>query len=154
MGESIHIVGNGTFDYFTLVRHLISLAEQPSKVFYFATWTMSHNNVTQIINLFDEGLIGSINALTGDYFRTRESAIYGALATACQARGQRLFANKNHAKVTLLQFGEDYIVIEGSANFTANPRIEQYVISNHEGLFHFHKEWMDRLLQKSLTEKI
>jgi hypothetical protein len=39
-------------------------------------------------------------------------------------------------------------IIEGSANFTANPRIEQFILSNHVGLFHFHRSWMDKILTK------
>lgn len=146
-GESMHIISNGSFDYFTLVPRIIDLdvADYCSE-YYFSTWTMSHDHVVQIIDLFDSGYIKQVSALTGEYFKTRESATYAILATWCEQNGQRHFANKNHSKVTLLKMGENYYTIEGSANYTANPRIEQFVLSNHKELYYFHKTWMETLL--------
>ena len=146
-GESMHIVSNGSFDYSTLVPRIIdlSLADYCSE-YYFSTWTMSHDHVLQIIDLFNNGYIKQVTALTGEYFRTRESATYSILANWCEVNGQRHFANKNHSKVTLLKMGNEYFTIEGSANYTANPRIEQFVLSNHKELYYFHREWMEMLL--------
>lgn len=150
-GESMHIISNGSFDYFTLIPRIIDLSlADYCEEFYFSTWTMSHDNVVQIWELFDTGLIKKVTALTGEYFRTRESATYSILAMGCEERGQRLFANKNHSKVTLLQMANDYYIIEGSANFTANPRIEQFVLTNHQPLYNFHKEWMEKLLANGM----
>lgn len=141
--ESIHIVSNGNFDYFTIIPRIIELAENNCDLFYFSTWTMSHENVMQILDMFDSGVFKNINALTGEYFRSRETAVYSILEQGIEKRGQKLFSNKNHTKVTLLKIGTDHYVIEGSANFTANPRIENFVLTNNEDLFNFHKEWME-----------
>lgn len=65
--ESLHIVSNGTFDYFTLIPHIISLSQNFVTDFYFSTWTMSRENVIQIIDLFDRGLLKNVNALTGEW---------------------------------------------------------------------------------------
>jgi len=146
--ESLHIISNGSFDYFNIIPRILELSNGVSKEFYFSTWTMSHQNVISILDLFDNGLIGSIHALTGDYMRTRESAVYHILELGIKERKQFIFANKNHAKVTLLNIEDNYYTIEGSANFTANPRIEQFIITNHQDLFYFHKNWMDTLLKK------
>lgn len=147
--ESLHIVSNGTFDYFTIIPHIIKLSNGFVTDFYFSTWTMSRENVIQIIDLYDRGLLKNVNALTGEYFRTRESKVFSILDESLTHRKQRLFANKNHAKVTLLQINEDYFVIEGSANFTANPRIEQFILSNSKDLFNFHKAWMNEIFIKN-----
>lgn len=146
--ESLHIVSNGSFDYFTLIPKLIEMNCGICEDFWFTTWTMSHNNVIQILELFDKGIFKNIHAMTGEYFRTRESAVYHILYLGLQERGQKLFANKNHAKITLLQCGNNFYTIEGSANFTANPRIEQFVITNSQSLFNFHKEWMTKMIFK------
>lgn len=37
------------------------------------------------------------------------------------------------------------ICVEGSANFTANPRIEQFTISNDTALANFHKKWIENI---------
>lgn len=152
--ESIHIVSNGNFDYFTIITRILDLRHNKTvKNFYFSTWTMSHQNVIDILELYDKKIFANVNALTGEYFRTRESAVYHILDLGLKERGQRLFANKNHAKVTLLEIENDFYVIEGSANFTANPRIEQFSITNNKGLFFFHKKWQDELLDKSANNE-
>jgi len=33
--------------------------------------------------------------------------------------------------------------MEGSANFTSNPRLENYIIVNDRALWDFHREWME-----------
>ena len=70
------------------------------------------------------------------------------LKCGLEDRAQRFKACENHAKVVLLQAGEDWLVFEGSANFTANPRIEQFVLNNDRELFEFHKTWMNGYFEK------
>lgn len=144
-GESLHIVSNGSFDYFTLIPLAINLLQKPGD-FYFSTWTMNKTNVNQMFELYDSGKIKSINALLGLYFKKREANVFNQLYEGCLARKQRLFVNRNYSKVTLLDDGSNYIVIEGSANFTANPRIEQFVVTNNKELHDFHREWMEETL--------
>lgn len=143
--ESLHIVSNRTFDYFNIIPRLIELANQNVDTFYFSTWTMSHQNVISIFEMFDQGIFKNIHALTGEYFKSRETAVYSILEMGIEERKQKLFSNKNHTKVTLLEIGDEHYVIEGSANFTANPRIENFIITNSKELFYFHKEWMDQI---------
>jgi hypothetical protein len=54
---------------------------------------------------------------------------------------------ENHAKLEILcnKTGYNYITIEESANITANPRIEQSVITNCRKLYEYHREWMEGL---------
>jgi len=146
-GESLHIVSNGKFDYFSFVSVVLSLLPQTYSVhFYGSTWTMSRNNVTELFELFDSGKLGSLNMLTGTYFKRRESSVYATLLTGIQERQQRYIAFENHAKIMLFNHQDTYIVIEGSANFTANSRLEQTVIVNNRDLWAFHKAWMDEML--------
>ena len=146
-GESIHIISNGSFDYFNLIPFAIDLLGGNCNDFYFSTWTLNNQNSEAILKLYDDGKVKSINALVGLYFKTRESAVFNMLYEGLLSRGQKLFANANHSKITLLDNGKDYIIIEGSANFTANPRIEQFVITNSKELHEFHKKWMDEIIK-------
>jgi hypothetical protein len=58
----------------------------------------------------------------------------GELRSAAPAglieRGQRFLCFENHTKIMLLAAPPDWLVMEGSANFTANRRLEQNTISN------------------------
>ena len=99
--------------------------------------------------MYDQADISNINALVGEYLASRDKGLFNYLKLGMIDRKQRLSSAKNHAKVVLLTDDTNYYVVEGSANFTANPRIEQFVLTNHKELFNFHKEWMNLLLTKS-----
>lgn len=146
-GESLHIVSNGSFDYFTFVPLIVDLLPQSySAHFYGSTWTMNRNNVLEIFELFDTGKLGTLNILTGLYFKRRESSVYATLFNGLETRKQRYRALENHAKIMLFNHQDIYIVVEGSANFTANPRIEQTTIIHDKALWDFHREWMEDIL--------
>jgi hypothetical protein len=151
-GESIHMVSNGTFDYWNLCPVMLRLLNRPA-TFYGSTWTMNRSNVLQLLNLFDQKKLTSVAMFAGLYFKRREPAIYSVLASGLIDRGQRFLCFENHAKIMLIGADPDWIVIEGSANFTANPRLEQNTVTNDRQLFHFHKEWMDDLLAKCQTQR-
>ena len=48
----------------------------------------------------------------------------------------------SHAKVYCMTNNIDYITISGSGNWSENPRLENYCISNDKNRFDFHKAWM------------
>lgn len=144
-GESFHIVSNGSFDYFTFVPIVIDLLGGHTVNFYGSTWTMSRGNVIDLFDLFDTSKIGTLSILTGIYFKRRESSVYATLYHGIQQRKQRYRALENHAKIMLFNHHDNYIVIEGSANFTANPRIEQSTIINDKALWQFHRDWIEEI---------
>lgn len=147
-GETVHIISNGSFDYWTFVPIIIDLLGGRSHDGWFSTWTLNRANCNELFEIYDRGALGSINFLTGLYFKRRETSVYAKLLTGIQQRGQRYKALENHAKIILLTNGEDWITMEGSANFTANPRIEQNIVCNLRSIYDFHRSWMDEILSK------
>ncbi len=143
---STHFISAGLYDFFMLVELAIEKIGK-SKEFYASTWTINREYVLRIFELYDSGAIGSINFLSGVYFKSRETAVYAQLLNGVRERGQRYRAFQNHAKVVLLQRDDDYIVIEGSANFTGNPRTENFTITNSKELYLFHRKWFDEMLK-------
>jgi len=146
--EAHHIVSNGKFDYWNFVPLIIDILNKPIKEAYFSTWTLNRRTCRELFELFDSGKIQKYTFLTGIYFKTRETAVYSTLANGTISRGQRLKSLENHSKIVLLDANPDFIVIEGSANFTANPRIEQNTITNSKKLFDFHQNWIDGIFNK------
>lgn len=144
-GHSWHIVSNAAYDYWTWIPVLIDLLGGRIDSLYCSTWTMSRHNVTELFELFDAQKIARVSMLTGIYFKRRESAVYATLLSGLLARGQRYLAFENHTKISLLAAPPHYITIEGSANLTANPRLEQYVMSNDQALHAFHVKWMEEI---------
>ena len=147
-GESIHIVSNGKFDYWSFVPIISNLLKRPIEQAFFSTWTLNRACCKELFDLLDQGKVLKCGFLTGIYFKSRESAIYATMVNGLESRGQKFKALENHSKVTLLESGKNFIVMEGSANFTANPRIEQNTITNSKELFDFHKSWFEEILNK------
>jgi hypothetical protein len=143
-GYSYHMVSVGLYDFYTIIPTFVGLLDG-IEILYGSTWTMNRDNAIDILSLFDKGLVKEINILTGLYFKRRETAVYSTLLNGLKERKQRFIASKNHTKIILMKKDENYIVTEGSANFTMNPRVEQFVMSNDKELFDFHKSWMEGL---------
>jgi hypothetical protein len=152
-GETLHVVSNGSFDYWNFAPVTLQLLGRPA-VFYGSTWTMNRSNVLQLLSLYDQKKFSSVAMFSGLYFKRREPAVYTTLASGLIDRGQRFLCFENHTKIMLIGAPPDWIVMEGSANFTANPRLEQNTISNDRELFHFHKDWMEGLLAKAGGKKL
>jgi len=146
-GYSYHVVSNGSFDYWSWIPTMAGYMGHVEE-FYGSTWTLNRANARELLELMDAGTLGSVAVITGVYFKRREAAVYTTLVEGLAARGGRYMALENHAKVALLGNAETdtWIVVEGSANWTANPRIEQNVVSNDRELFEFHRAWMESVL--------
>lgn len=149
VGESIHVIGTGLYDFWTFVPQMLDWLGRADEL-YCSTWTLNRTNAVELMALIDADRIGSISFLTGLYFKRRESAVYAFLLDGIRARGGRYRAFRNHAKVLLMRNLDlgIHLTVEGSANLTANPRLEQYVITNDPALYAFHREWMEECLTK------
>ena len=145
-GETVHMISNGSFDYWNFCPVTLHLLDRPA-AFYGSTWTMNRSNVLQLLALYDQKKLTAATMFAGLYFKRREPAVYTAIASGLIDRGQRFLCFENHTKIMLIGSDPDWIVIEGSANFTANPRLEQNTVTNDRHLFEFHKNWMEDILR-------
>lgn len=144
-GETWHCISNSRFNFWSFVPCVIKFLGDYTSSLYCATWTTNNINTKELIELYDQGKIGSINFVVGRYFQNREQAVYNYLAGKLLERGQKLSVGEHHLKVLLLNNGENFITIESSANLTSNPRTEQFTYSNDKGLFDFYKSWFESL---------
>lgn len=142
--EFFHIVSNGSFDYWQLCPLLIELTKAKNVTIHASTWTLNRQNALEMLEMLDDGRCGSLHLLTGTYFKRRESAVFATIANGLMQRKQKIRALENHAKVLLIDdHAGNYFVMEGSANFTANPRIEQNIIGNNRELYEHHRGWIE-----------
>jgi hypothetical protein len=95
-------------------------------------------------------LIKKITFFTGEYFAKRETSVYATLLQVIEKNSGRMRMFKNHCKLLLVENLEKqfWCVVEGSANFTTNPRAEQTTISPSKELYDFYKGWFEELLLK------
>lgn len=147
-GECWHVISNGRFDYWTWIPVMLGYIGRADE-FYGSTWVLNRGNVLELFELIDSGLIVKTSVLSGLFTKRREGAVYATLLQGMRRRGQRFVCSENHAKVTLLANFDagTYLTIEGSANYTANPRIEQNVLVNDEAIYRFHRDWMEEVLE-------
>ncbi|MBQ6827956.1 MAG: hypothetical protein IJO46_08065 [Thermoguttaceae bacterium] len=146
-GESRHVVSANKFNFWTWVPTLIDWIGATDS-FYCATWTANRQSVKEFFELCDAGKVrGRSGFLLGTYFKRREPVVYTLLAEGLAKRGGKIKAFETHCKVILLDAPERnaYLTIEGSANLTANPRLEQYVVSNDRDLWEFHRAWFEEM---------
>ena len=146
-GETWHYISAAKYDYWNVITEAIKIAGGADE-FYASTWTMNRNNVLELIQLFDKGTIKKFSILTGTYFKARETSVYAQLLNGIVERKQRYVAFINHTKIALIRNGDYFISMEGSANFTANPRLENFIIANDKELYEFHQGWMEEMLAK------
>lgn len=145
IGISRHYISGAEYDFWMVIVRAIEIMDVVDE-FYASTWTINRENTLELLELYDSGKLKKIGMLTGIYFKRRESAVYAQLLEGLRNRGQKYRAFRNHAKVVLLHSGDDYIIIEGGANLTSNPRLENYVIVNDRLLYEFHRDWMEDML--------
>jgi hypothetical protein len=145
-GYSYHLLINGKADFWPWVPHMVQWCGKAAEL-YCSTWTLNRACCTELFELLDAGTIQTASFLTGLYFKRRETAVYATLLQGLRARGLRYISFENHTKVTLIR-GQDgrHLVAEGSANLTANPRLEQVVLTDDEQVYAFHREWMEEML--------
>jgi len=150
MGEAVHIVENAKSDFATWIPQLIDwFGGRPADSLYCSTWTLARPNAQEVFALADAGLIasGQMHFLTGLYFKRREVATYTMLLDGLLRRCGKFRALEIHCKILLLacEAAGMWLTVEGSANLNANPRFEQYVLTNDRGLWEFHRGWMDEV---------
>lgn len=142
---SQHLITDGTFDFYSFVGAALELQKTGFDQMHGTTWLMNQPISTDLIHRYDNNEIRKIQLIVGRYLKARTPHVYGYLRNESRERNIKIKEGRIHAKVILLgNFDTDtFLSIEGSANFTENPRTEQYIISNNREIYEFHKKWID-----------
>ena len=141
-GVSHHIITHGKFDFYDILPRILDLGKMHGAVVSAATWCCNRRCALDLLERIASGQIGSMKLIVGLYLKRREQAVFSTLATGLAKHGQKLLATECHAKIFTIQHENNFITIEGSANWTSNPRIEQIAIINDRGLHDFHAQWI------------
>ncbi|MFA5378477.1 MAG: hypothetical protein WC455_22170 [Dehalococcoidia bacterium] len=106
------------------------------------TYRMSYKTLKTIELLIDDGKIKKTNIIVNDNFRTllREKA--REMLRLAEAGKIKFCTAPSHAKISLIRAGDNHITIQGSGNYSTNPKIEQYTIVNDHGLYEFYYDYI------------
>ena len=116
---------------------------------YLASWIISRENVNRLLDAVDSRKLVKLNFLLSTRMQKISSkSVYAKMITEFSKRSESVCMRtaKSHCKTFSVTNGVDYITVSGSGNWTENPRIEDYLIINSEGLYQHHKKWMDEFL--------
>lgn len=143
---SQHLISDGTFDFYSFTGAALEMQKTGFDEFLGTTWLMNQPISSDLISRHDQDQIRNITLIVGRYLKARTPHVYGFLKNSARERDMiKIKEGRIHAKIILLgNYNTDtFLTIEGSANFTENPRTEQYVISNNLDIYEFHKKWIN-----------
>lgn len=143
--EYIAIKTNGTSDCGSIFSYALDVWEEITEM-YLATWTISKPNTNRLRDALENGKLKKLTIVFSSTLKPANPALYAHLVGALKdIEGVKLKEVNSHAKTFSITNGKDYLTISGSANWSENPRIENFLILNDKDLFEHHKDWMSEL---------
>lgn len=111
---------------------------------FFCVYSIDYDSGVLLSNLADEGKLGKVTFLISNIrnsaYRKKEKIVRDKFI---DNKNIRLVFAGSHAKMMGFRTSENFYVVETSANFAPNSRIEQYMFENSEAMFNFHKSWIE-----------
>lgn len=136
---------NGTSDCGSIFSYALKEWEEITEM-YLATWTISKQNIKRIKEAIESGKLKQLTMVFSSTLKGANPALYASLVGSLKPfNNVKLKEINSHAKTFSISNGKDYITVSGSANWSENPRIENFLILNDIDLFNHHKDWMSEL---------
>lgn len=143
--EYLAIKTNGTSDCGSIFTYALNTWGEIEDM-YLATWTISKANIKRLRDALDSGRLRKLTIVFSDTLKPANPALYAGLVGAMKGRENVALKEVNsHAKTFSIKYKDQYITVSGSANWSENPRIENFLIINDENLYEHHKQWMSEL---------
>jgi len=144
-GNIVAIKTNGTSDVGNIFDYILSQFNSPAEM-YLATWTISKANIARLRESVDSGKVNHLCMVFSSTLKPANPALYASLMSSLKPLDiVELKEINSHAKTFSITDGVNYYTVTGSANWSENPRIENFLILNSKELFDHHKEWMTEL---------
>lgn len=141
-GNSIHVITAGNVDQLSYLELMI--LQQPINYCLISTWCMGEEDVKQIEEWIDQGLIKKMDFYVGEIFPSQYTVGYAMLNRLVERTNcGRVAVFRNHSKI-IAGYGEKFpFCVETSANVNTNPRTEQGSITINGELVEFYKAYFD-----------
>jgi hypothetical protein len=146
----LYVIGNGAgaevrhginpqaFDFGSFIPHIVDRLGGRECTAYISTWTMNRQHTKTMIEMLADGRLQALTVVTDPYFKRREAAVAAELITGLQQRGGRFLAFKNHVKaICISNAAGQCCTVTGSANLSAQPRCEQYILTTAPDVYQF-----------------
>lgn len=147
-GECISYMSNGNWSMYHLADAILKKIG-PCDL-YIATWSISEFSARTLCQWLDEGQVTSVKALFDFRSKNRHPAAFH-LAKHSFSKVKIALC---HAKVSVFVNASKnkYISVNGSPNWTENPRIESGVIISSKLTAEKHIKWINEMIEKGEYE--
>lgn len=136
---------NGTSDCGSIFTYALQEWGEITEM-YLATWTISKQNIKRLKESVESGKLKKLTMVFSSTLKGANPALYASLVGSLKPfENVKLKEINSHAKTFSISNGKDFITVSGSANWSENPRIENFLILNDKNLFDHHKDWMSEL---------
>ena len=133
----------GGFSSISLIAH-IAQSEKIESLFV-STFRVGVRQFEVLMDLRRKGRLESVSIITSG-LQGENQKNYDYLTPVldgCKKNGWRICELNNHSKVILAKTKNGHYVIETSSNLNENPKIEQFIVENDEGLFNWYKDFFE-----------
>ena len=121
----------------------IILRQQKLNHCLFSTWCMASDDILQIEEWLEKGIIKVMDAYVGEIFPNNYKQEWNKLKEVIPKYGGKLKVFKNHSKI-FAGIGDKWSFgIQTSANINTNPRTENGCITIDDEIYNFYKEYFD-----------
>lgn len=151
LGEQLRFVTTRAFNAIALL-DFIAMKEKIVESF-FCVYSIDYDSGMLLSKMAEEGKLGNVTFLISNIrnsaYRKKEQIVREKFINNPNIR---LVFCGSHAKMMGIKTESNYYVVETSANFAPNSRIEQYMFENCRETYNFHKSWIDNI-DKIATSK-
>lgn len=142
-GEIYFIWTLRSFNAFSFINYFL---EHKGKIddLIITTYNISRIIISALMRLIDENKIDHLTLFLSDAAKSLFPKSYNELMEQAKKRPDKVKFHYawNHSKVTLINIGKEYFILEGSGNFSENSRHEQYILINDKETYEFRKQWI------------
>ncbi len=155
-GESVHAVMTGQYDLMLVLAAILGKIGIVCNHLRIATLSFNDRNTSEMANLLQTGKVQSITLLCSVFFRDHNQREFAnAVKSAADFPERwRLAATRSHCKVICCDFGNQKLILDGSANLRTNSNWEQLAVIMDDDLHDWHSRWIDeRVNHAAAVEK-
>ena len=143
-GDCWHFITAGDVDSLSYLK--VMLRHQNVNHLLVSTWCMAAEDILQFDEWIEQGKIKKLDFYVGEIFPNSYRVEYRMLNELIKKhKCGRIAVFRNHSKVYAGDGEKFKFAIETSANINTNPRTEQGVMTINDDIYHFYKEYFDKI---------
>lgn len=142
-GEMYKLWTLNSFNAFTFLPFILNHCGKINELIV-STYSINIRIIEALMKLIDRGYIDKVTIFISDSIKSRLPKVHDHLSALVENRAsiiQVIYA-WNHSKISLIQTGDHYFIVDGSGNWGENAQFEQYSFYDSPEGFEFFKNAM------------